>query len=456
MIKLQIKTKNTDSLDFVFKPVKKTTIKNDFFEVNNYDWINAPDPYYEECELYENNNFIGDCKVKVRGNYSTVFRKKSLKIKFLESKNIAGLHDGNKYKKWNLIAAYKDVSFLRDYLGLKLYSKLFPERYVSDVCLIDLTINNKRFGTYILEEEQSIKRITKDLNHKNFLLEYSAYKPNDKYYFYIEDKNKTILDIDNKKIIYNKNYIVKNKLNDEDKKFISEYMRNIWDKIYNLIYHHKYYENDKLIIDGNISDEMMENYIRSLIDLDSLIDIYIFNEIIVNPDIYISNFFMWLNYDRGYPILTFGAPFDLDSSMGFNNFCVAEKSNNKIIGKKESFVNRCMTNQNRYGEKLYSNPWLTIFCHESWFKKLLKERWNKFNLDEVKNFINIELNKFLTSDYQESFEFTRKKFGIYGDLEICSYAHLSAKKSQIDAMNYLKNWLIERIDNVDNLMKNLI
>ena len=52
--------------------------------------------------------------VKVRGNYTTDYEKKPLRIKFEEKQNVLGLNNGKKFKNWLLLACYKDWSMLRD------------------------------------------------------------------------------------------------------------------------------------------------------------------------------------------------------------------------------------------------------------------------------------------------------------------------------------------------------
>ena len=65
-------------------------------------------------------------KVKVRGNWTTNYPKKSLRIKFDKKQKMFGLNSDGEFKNWVLLAAWKDSSFLRDAVGLKLYHKLFP------------------------------------------------------------------------------------------------------------------------------------------------------------------------------------------------------------------------------------------------------------------------------------------------------------------------------------------
>ena len=59
------------------------------------------EPYYEACSITltdKDNSVLIDCAdadVKVRGNRTTAYDKKPLRIKFSEKQNMLGLNDGN-------------------------------------------------------------------------------------------------------------------------------------------------------------------------------------------------------------------------------------------------------------------------------------------------------------------------------------------------------------------------
>ena len=51
-----------------------------------------------------------EAEVKVRGNYTLNYDKKPIRIKFSKKQNLLGLHNGEKYKNWVLLADWKDLS----------------------------------------------------------------------------------------------------------------------------------------------------------------------------------------------------------------------------------------------------------------------------------------------------------------------------------------------------------
>jgi len=125
---------------------------------------NVPEPYYENCELTletpDGKTPLKAVKsqVKVRGNYTTNYPKKPLRINFAEPTNLLGLHNGEKYKSWVLLAEYKDGSMLRNKSAFAMSRPFLGEDnlFVSDAILVELRINDEYFGVYVLGENQQI------------------------------------------------------------------------------------------------------------------------------------------------------------------------------------------------------------------------------------------------------------------------------------------------------------
>ena len=74
----------------------------------NIDYIDATISVKGCEEAYRMANV--EAEVKVRGNATLNYEKKPIRIKFGEKNNILGLHNGEKYKNWVLLADYKDLS----------------------------------------------------------------------------------------------------------------------------------------------------------------------------------------------------------------------------------------------------------------------------------------------------------------------------------------------------------
>ena len=66
-------------------------------------------------------------QVRVRGNNTAEFPKKSFRLKFDTKINLLGLNDGAECKSWVLLACYKDVTFLRDAVAFELGRQTLAE-----------------------------------------------------------------------------------------------------------------------------------------------------------------------------------------------------------------------------------------------------------------------------------------------------------------------------------------
>ena len=189
-------TKNGGNNDFVTLPVAKHVkqAQMSWFDFSNID---KPDPWYEECTISteaSDGAVLLDgaaAQVKVRGNWTTNYAKKSFRIKFDKKQTMLGLNNGGKYKNWVLLAGWKDASLLRDAVAFKMFSTMFPKYYTSDSVLVDLYINDEYWGVYLLAEQQETKegRIEVAEAEKNYTGTDIGYLIEFDYYYTTEAKN---------------------------------------------------------------------------------------------------------------------------------------------------------------------------------------------------------------------------------------------------------------------------
>jgi len=437
-----------DVNDFVNLPVAKSVKE----QTKGQDWAaeyaNAPDPFYKDSTItvinedgtVVLNEVIG--KVKVRGNWTTTYKKKPLRIKFKEEQSMLGLNDGNEFKNWVLLASYKDRSFLRDITGFTLGKELSPDYYASDFKLVEVYVNEEYFGVYILAEQQEVKdeRINIDDAEKNdaketgYLIEY------DRYYEYedeetvfelehgseVKDRNGEIVsefNIENKKGYAG--YTIKNDLkNTAQKTYIAEYMQNLWDDCY------------AAVNDPNKTEEEVKAVIKGYIDVQSLVDTYLLQEIVCDPDLYLTSFFMTLDMSAsGNKKLTFQAPWDFDSTMG-------NKEHDANVQGLYAGVVGYDVNCERIGT---GNPWMMLLINQSWFNEMVKEKWNAVK-DSVFSKVTRQITS-LTSEYSASFEKNYERWPMEHNDEYRLEA--AACKTQSEAANQLKNWLNTRKSSLD-------
>ena len=438
-----------DINDFVKLPVAKSVKE----QTKGQDWAaeyaNAPDPFYKKSTItvinedgtVVLNEAIG--KVKVRGNWTTTYNKKPLRIKFDENQSMLGLNDGNEFKNWVLLASYKDRSFLRDITGFTLGKELSPNYYTSDFKLVEVYVNEEYFGVYILAEQQEVKdeRINIDDAEKNLSNETGYLIEYDRYYEYedketvfvlnhgeVKDRNGEVVSEFN--IESNKGYAgytIKNDLNEYNyaaqREYIENYMQTLWDDCY------------AAVNDPNKTEEEVKAVIEGCIDVQSLVDTYLLQEIVCDPDLYITSFFMTLDLSKADAKLTFQAPWDFDSTMG------NKKHDANVQGLYAGVVGYDV-NCERIGT---GNPWMMLLINQSWFNEMVKEKWNAVK-DSVFSKVTRQITS-LTSEYSASFEKNYRKWPMEPNEEYRSEA--AACKTQSEAASQLKNWLNTRKSSLD-------
>ncbi|MCR4734954.1 MAG: CotH kinase family protein [Treponema sp.] len=423
-----------------------------------------PSPWYEDCKISitdENGASFMDsipAQVKVRGNWTTTYNKKSLRIKFAKKQSMLDLNEGNAFKNWVLIAMYKDWSMLRDYTAQYL-SKMISPYYSSDCRLVEVYINNKYWGVYLLAELQEVSKnrinITKAKkgytgNDIGYLLEH------DTYYLYenaeetfVLDYKLPITDIDGEKADENlliKGFTIKNKINSKSQReFIKNYMTLLWELCYEAVYNNKYltFNEDftKLLpSDAKSSFDCVSKYV----DIESLICMYILSEIYCDADLYWTSFYMDVDFgEKGNKKLTFEAPWDFDSALGNKNFCSDGKG---LYAAKLGWD----TDLNKYGT---CNPWMILFVRCDWFQTLVGQKWQTIHENKVleKALENID---FITRQYKDCFDRNQKKWKNAGQAwrfgsELSKES--AACKNQSQAAAFLSTWLKRRFAGLDEL-----
>ena len=472
-----VSTENGGNNDFVTKPVARH-VKEAQYSWFDFSNKGAPDPYYEKCSIsFDGKTYTG--QVKVRGNWTTNYAKKSLRIKFDKKHNMFGLNNGSEFKNWVLLACYKDASFLRDAVGFAMFRTMFPGYYSSDSRLVEVEVNGEYFGVYLLVEQQETKKnrinIT-EADEKNpddtnigYLIEFDAYN-------YTEDPlNQFIINYQGAIKDYNgarakgltTGYSIKSDVYSRtQQKFIDDYMNNLWKICYNAAYNKKYYrfnssyKLEKYTPKGLTANEKAKNCVASVIDLTSLANMYIFSELVCDPDLYYSSFFMDIDFAQGKePLLRFEAPWDFDSTMGNKRFCANSDDNfNGDISSMFAAIGQPDVNGS-FGDGKRVNPWLVVFINCSWFQELVKSQWALIDKENLKSTITSLIDSYTDSaEFTAAFNATRTIWGIGENNaidELNNVTAAAAYKSQAASAQYLKQWLLDRIDAVDKIVKGL-
>ena len=482
-----VSTANDGSMDFVLEPVSK--VVTDVLKEGStgpYAWYTGtkadkPEPWYEKCDIMDgNDNLIGSGEVKVRGNWTTEYDKKPLRIKFDKKHSMFGLNDGKEFKNWVLCAVYKDASFLRDAVGLLMWHKMFSG-YASDCKLVELEVNGTYMGVYLLAEQQEAKRLGLTEPKKNSTDTDIGYLIEFDHYYYAEKENEQfeidyigeIKDYEGNAVQDpQKGYTIKSDINDAAQHdFIESYMNSLWRICYEAVYNKKYYRFNssyELVewtdISGSSDSEKCRNCVNEVIDLGSLADSYVFNELVCDPDLSVTSFFMSLDFAEGKNRkLTFSAPWDFDYTMGNGRICIEDLSHedsSKAANMRtisEMFAGLCHTNGQCTDDKVHANPWMVIFVNQPWFKTMVKESWSGVKSKNVLSDLTRYIDSNSTDALQEKFNADRAKWGSPSrnsetEGELCYASKTAADTSQKASANYLKDWLTKRFSAVDTII----
>ena len=469
-----VSTENEKTNGFVTEPIAHH-VKDQAHGWENHAWLESiPDPWYEKCTIGVNDGTPATGQVKVRGNWTTSYDKKSLRIKFDKKQNLCGLNGGEKFKNWVLLAVWKDASFLRDATGLKMFKALFPDYYASDCKLVEVEVNGVYMGVYLLAEQQETKENRINITEAEedstntdigYFIEFDSYYTSEaenerfeiNYGDNITDYEGRILDN------LQKGYTIKSDVySEEQKNFIMKYMNRLWSICYNASYNNLYfrfksdYTLEQYEPAGTSDDEKCKNCISEVIDITSLANMYIFNELVCDPDLYLTSFLMDIDFAEGKDHkLRFEAPWDFDSTMGnkrFNNLGTDACNN----GINEMFAGLGQSDVNGEDYRTHGNPWMVIFIKQAWFQKLLKDQWNSIKPTEALNKLISFIDENSASKYEPAFNYTRNFWGTPAENgELCAYTKDAAKTSQAASAKYLKDWLTARFSAVDTIIKSL-
>ncbi len=404
---LSIETKSTakNVMNFVTKPVTRHVATSISSWTPGY--VMPPEPYYEACSvtLTDTDGTVllngANAEVKVRGNWTTSYDKKPLRIKFEQSQNLLGLNDGATFKNWLLLAEYKDASMLRNKAALSVARELFSKDglYASDTELVEVVINGQYWGVYLLAEQQQINKDRVNITEVQegysgtdigYLMEFDGYymheEPLQQFFVDYMD-NAPLLPFDGEggkrhmtclshPIYGRKDDIgisIKSDIYSEDQR---DFIASFVDNVYNIMYYAAYegtayvFNEDYTQIEMTTDITPMEA-VSLVVDVQSLVDTYIINELLCDADVYWSSFYMSADFGpEGNKKLTFQAPWDFDSAMGNKNRCLDGTG-----FYAANIVPDVNGGPHGGGNFETINPWLAVLIYEDWFQEAVKTTW---------------------------------------------------------------------------------
>ncbi len=479
---LSIETERRDAgaMDFITEPVAPMVAERMYSPESM-----PPAPYYEECTITmksgEGEQLLKPCgaQVKVRGNWTTYYPKKPLRIKFDKKQNLLGLNDGAKQKNWVLLAEYKDASLLRDKAALALSREILAADglYAADADFVRVEVNGTYWGVYLLADMQQVSSHRVQITEPEkgytgtdigFFLEY------DSYYIYEEALASFSLDFagnaplrvydgnpdtavtcsplpesedDPKKRV---GITIKSDIYSwEQHDFIENYINQVYRILYEAAYHQKAYVFDDAYREISETDALTPRQaVERVVDTQSLVDMYIISELTCDADLYHSSFFMDVDFGQeGDGKLRFEAPWDFDSSMGNKDRCLDGAgfyACNLIPNVDASPVN---------GVSYYMvNPWLTVLAYEDWYQDLIRETWMRIRDSGVLE-RTVALIAEDSAALQKEFKKNYKKWdNIRQNKPFVKELSEPAKgcRTEAEAAAFLQQWLTDRIEFLDS------
>lgn len=319
-------------------------------------------------EAYE---LTAECGIRVRGN-STAEQgeEKPYRIRFEKKQNMLGLHNGLKYRNWVLLRTYWHLC--PDYMGFRLAETIFEGKYYSSDCMfVNLYLNGKDLGIYLLCEQNQAARDRMDVYEPEegetrteigYLLEMDNYPDDEHPGFGIGEKPYVEDIAGRKRVVKGTYYAIKSDVQDEkQEQYIEKWLKGVYSVLYEAAAN-----GEAVRLDEELRPVPAENLtafeaVNELLDLESLADMLILEELVQNYDVGAGSFYMAIDFsaDSRYKKLTFLGPWDL--SWGY----IEPPDGGFYAG---TFQNHIQGMDN-------SNPWFVLAMKLEGFRSIVRERW---------------------------------------------------------------------------------
>ena len=311
-----------------------------------------------------------------------------------------------KSKRWVLIANYSDKTLLRNYFVSKLGNNLYKTVWNPSFKSVNLIVNGKYQGVYLLGEQIRIDKNRVD----------------------IDDISETedggfIFEI-NQRLDEKFNFITENavcislKAPDDVSTEIQEAVKNIIQNAESVLFSEDYTD--------------FENGYTRYFDVDSVIDWYIMNELGKNVDS--ANFSsIYFYYDSSDNLLHMGPNWDFDIAFGNVNYNGCDSYTGLYVKENSIWIKRMFT--------------------DAEFVEKLKNRWNETK-SELQNYINSELQSYVDI-LSDAAEINFKKWDLLGHYvwpNCAGYENRTTYQSEVD---YMVNWLNCRYNYMDEAINAL-
>lgn len=374
-------------------------------------------------------------------------------------------------RNWLLLAEYKDASMLRNKTAFEISREILSEDglYASDCAFTEVYINGEYWGVYLLAELQQINNDRVDITKAEegyagtdigYFLEFDGYcyteDPLQQFQIDYAD-NAPLVPYDGEggngrkiqdgrnNISINKGFTISSDIYSEKQRdFIADFVNGTYRIMYEAAYNDKAYVfSDDYTSVSETNEITPREAVEKVVDVQSLVDMYIISELTCDADIYWSSFFMSADFgEEGNKKLTFTAPWDFDSALGNKSRCADG------TGFYASNIVPDVNGGPRNGGEYESvNPWLVVLAYEDWYQEMIKAKWTGIYDSGVftRAYEMIETDK---TQYSEAFT---RNYDKWKNLNHDSFASELSKeaahcKNHAEAADYLNRWLQSRVE----------
>ena len=388
-------------------PIIKIETNNSITVNNEFGTLSVFNSLHKKNNALNSPNYKGCCKLKIRGQTSKKFNKKSFKIVFTDSINrnieLLGMP---KEHDWILNGPYIDISHIRNKFAYDLSRRIGQYAPRSEFC--ELIINNEYLGIYLLTET-----IKADKNRVNI----------EKNNFGDDTIKSFIVKIDHG----GKSIFVSNFRSEIDSGW-EQYFKPVYPKI------EKLSEKNIKTIKGEIDKfelSLLKNgndYLNH-INLKSFVDYFILNELTKNIDAYRLSAFIHKNHDTK---IEMGPIWDFNYSLGLTEY------NNGFDYKGWVF-------------KYEAVPfWWKKLLQKPEFKELLIKRWEFLRNENIsiQNMFKMIDNLYLGVEPAQKRNFIR--WDVFNETMGVRYNKVASLEEEIEI---IKEWIEHRVLWIDENIK---
>lgn len=329
--------------------------------------------------------------IKVRGNSSAYYgdveqilsNTVPYRIKFDSKTNMLGLNNGAKCKSWVLLKS--DWDLIRNDIALRFGRAIIGDNaFCSDAQFVHLYINDKFQGIYVLCEQSQVNPNRVNITEPEdgytgtdigYYLEIDNYAGSEagNYYFTVDYGKYEVKDIEGtKRKFVPAEYSIKSDVYSQDQiDFIEKYLNNLFEIVYRACEKKEYLTFDENYNLVKSKFKNAEDTINAVMDVQSVVDMYLLYEIVHDNDCGEGSFYMCVDLaeDSKCPKLQFTSPWDFNwaydgstSKYWAAAFC------------EQSFVDE-------FGDR--SNPWFILLMKQDWFSDMAKEKWTELHKSDI-------------------------------------------------------------------------